>query len=142
MLSVQPYARMVSPVRLTESQRSSMTLSLWLSSSATVCLCTELRPHCIASIEALNCSMSATPSMFVKCLSVSLYPPWSSGFSHGMSFCLSLCLFYSGPLFSKSTCTSTYSRHRLLTIWVDQETASPPRCLQTSFYRILSNQQC
>lgn len=28
--------------------------------------------------------------MFVKCLSVSLYPPWSSGFCHG---CLFVCLF-------------------------------------------------
>lgn len=28
--------------------------------------------------------------MFVKCLSLSLYPPWSSGFCHG---CLFVCLF-------------------------------------------------
>lgn len=133
---------MVSPVCLTESQRSFMTLSHWLFSSTTLCLCTELRPHGIASTEALNCSMSGTPSMFAKCLSVSLCPPWSSGFSHGCLFCLSLCLFCSGLLFSKSSCTSTYSRRWLLTIWVDKETASPPRCLQTSFYRILSNQQC
>lgn len=58
---------------LFESQPSFMTLSHWLPSSTTLCLYTELRPHCIASTEALNCSMSGTPSMFVKCLSVSLY---------------------------------------------------------------------